>query len=165
MFGIRYAEGLKVLPVLGPVDAVATDKATEYVDLKNLNWATFICQFGAMTSDSTDTVTVTVEASTAQTSNAGEQAIAFKYRLSAAVATDTMGAITDATTTGVAVGATDDNKALIIDVDPAAVAASEDTQRYLRLVLTTSAGVASSLMSVLFVGEPKYAGNSIPSST
>lgn len=165
MFGIRYAEGLKILPILGPVDAVATDKSTEYVDLKNMNWATFLCQFGSITTDVTDTITVTVEASTAQTSNAGEAAIAFKYRLSSAVATDSMGAITDATATGAVITGTDDNKLLIIDVDPAAVAFAEDTDRWLRVVLTTSSGVGASLMSVIFVGEPRYPGNSIPSST
>lgn len=165
MKGIRYAEGLKVLPLLAPVDAAATDKASEYIDLNEMNWATFICQFGNITTDVTDTITVTVEASTAQTSNAGEAAIAFKYRLSGAVATDSMGAITDATATGVVITGTDDNKALIIDVDPAAVTFAEDTQRWLRVVLTTSAGVGISLMSVLFIGEPRYPGNSIPSST
>jgi len=164
MKGIRFAEGLKVLPILAPQNIVATATATSYIDLDLANWATFVVQFGAATSDSTDTCTVTVEASTAGSSNATEAAIAFNYRLSSAVDTDTMGAITAATATGVAVTAADDNKVLIIDVDPAAVAATAD-QRFLRLVLTPNAEMASCNVGAVAYLEHRFPGNSIPSST
>lgn len=163
-YGIRYAEPLKVLPILAPQNIVASATATSYVDLDNANWCSFWVQFGAMTSDSTDVCTVTVEASTAGSSNATEAAIAFQYRLSAAVDTDTMGAITAATTAGVAVTAEDDNKGLWIDVDPSAVAVTAD-RRFLRLVLTPNAEMASCNVGVTALIEPRYKGNSIPSST
>lgn len=165
MKGIRFAEGLKVLPILAPQNIVATATATQYVDLDLVNWATFAVQFGAMTSDSTDTVTVTVEASTAGSSNATEVAIAFNYRLSSAVATDSMGAITAGSTSGVAVTAADDNKVLIIDVDPAVVQATGADFRYVRLVATPNAEMASCNIGVVAYLEHRYPGNSIPSST
>lgn len=165
-YGIRYAEGVKILPLMGDKDIVAVATASSYIDLDNANWATFLVQFGVLTStDSTGEVVVTVEASTAGSSNATEGAIAFSYRLSAAVDTDTMGAITAATTAGVAVINTSDNTLLVIDVDPAAVAAAAATMRYLRVVLTPTAETTVTLASVIGVLESRYIGNSIPSST
>ena len=164
MNGVRYAESIKVLPILTPADIAATATATSYVDLDNANWCSFWVQFGSLTSDSTDAITITVEASTAGSSNATEAAIAFSYRLSAAIDTDTMGAITAATTAGAAIGATDDNKGVWIDVDPSAVAATED-QQFLRLVITPAATVAACVVGVTAFIEGRYKGNSIPSST
>lgn len=162
MKGIRFAEGLKVLPILAPQNIVATATATEYVDLKLANWATFAVQFGAMTSDSTDICTVTVQASTAASSNATEISVAFNYRLSSAVATDSMGAITAATTAGVAVTAADDNKVLVIDVDPASLGGD---YRFVRLVATPNAEMASCNLGAVAFLEHRFPGNSIPSST
>lgn len=162
---IRYAEGLKVLPILQPADIVATATATQYVDLNLVHWATFIVSFGAMTSDSTDTATVTIQASTAGTSNATEITVPFQYRLSAAVATDTMGAITTATTDGVAVTAADDNKVLVIDLDPAVVAAAGTDYRFVRLVVTPNAEMASCVVGANAFLEHRYPANSSPSST
>jgi hypothetical protein len=164
--GIRYAEGLKVLPILAPV-ADSTSVATSYVDLDTAQWASFLVQFGAMTSDSTDTVTITVECSTESDSNATEIQVPFKYRLSAAVDTDTMGAITSAAAaTGAVVTAADDNKLLIVDVDPASLPSltGYTDHRFLRLVLTKSAGLATNIIDVIAVLEPRYPGNAIPSS-
>jgi len=166
-FGIRHAEGVKVLPILAPADIVATATYTSYVDLNMVNWATFLVNFGAVAStDSTGEVVVTVEASTAGTSNATEGAIAFSYRLSAAVNTDTMGAITAATAAGGAVVPEDeDNKVLVIDVDPAVVAASAADRRFVRLLITPTAEITSTIVGAIAVLEHKYPGNAIPSST
>lgn len=164
MNSIRFAEGLKVLPLLAPQAITTSATASSYVDLDGAHWATFLVSLGAWTSDSTDTVTFTVEASTAGSSNATEAAIAYTYRLASAIDTDSMGAITAATTAGVALTATDDNKVLVIDVDPAAVAATAD-RRYLRVVATPSSHNASTLLSVCAFLEPRYPGNSIPSAT
>lgn len=165
-FGIRYAQGLKVLPILGPIDIVATATATQYVDMDELNWLTVLCPFGVVTStDSTGEIVVTVEASTAGSSNGTEGAIAFQYRLSAAVATDTMGAIGSATSAGVAVANTADNTLLVIEIDPAVVSASADTRRYVRVVFTPTSETTVCIVGAIAVGEPRYPGNSIPSST
>jgi len=166
--GIRYAEGLKVLPILAPV-ADSTSVATSYVDLDTAQWASFLVQFGAMTSDSTDTVTITVECSTESDSNATEIQVPFKYRLSAAVdGPDAMSAITSATASGgAAFDAEDDNKLVVIDVDPASLPSltGYTDHRFLRLVLTKSAGLATNIIDVIAVLEPRYPGNAIPSST
>lgn len=162
---LRFAEGFKLLPVLKPQDIVATATASSYVDLDNANWCSFWVNLGALTSDSTDTVTITVEASTAGSSNATEGAIAFYSRLSAAVDTDTLGAIVTNTTTGVAITATDDNKGVWIDIDPSAVAASAADRRFVRVVLTPNAEMASCVVGVTAFLETRFTGNSIPSST
>lgn len=165
---IRFAEGLKVLPILTPAASTAA-RASEYIDLENCHWVSIHALLGAMTSDSTDTITFTVEVSTAASSNATEIKVPFNYRLSAAVQTDTMGAITAAAAaTGVAVNATDDNKLLCIDIDPSVIPSLTGyvDHKFLRLVLTpvTELATAYSVGAVLYA-EPRYKGNSIPSST
>lgn len=161
----NYAEGLKILPILAPVAFTTSAVQSQYVDLKNNHWATFLVSLGLMTSDSTDTVTVTVECSTAGSSNASEIKLAYQYRLSAAVGTDSMGAITAATTDGVVLNAADDDsKLLVIDVDPATIPAKMADGRFLRVVATPSAQVASGVIAITALLEPRYPGNAIPSS-
>jgi hypothetical protein len=165
MKGIRYAEGLKVLPVLAPVDTAASAVSSESVNLREAQWVTFLVNFGNMTSDTTDTVTLTVESSTGSATAATDEAIAFNYRVSSAVATDSMGAITAATSDGFALTSTDDNKCVVIDVDPAYVAAKDTDAQFIRVVATPSAAVAICLLGAIAVIEPRYPGNSMNSAT
>lgn len=164
---INYAESVKVLPLLGCDDIVATATPSKYIDL---NMAAGLLElevnFGDVAStDSTGEVVVTIEASTAASSNATEAAIAFNYRLSAAVDTDTMGAITAATTAGATILASAvDNKTLLCYVDPSAVAATAD-RRYIRAVITPTAEITSTNVGVVARYIPRYAGNAQPSST
>ena len=165
---IRFAEGLKVLPILTPAASTAA-RASEYIDLENLHWVSIHALLGSMTSDSTDTITFTVEASTAASSNATEIQVPFSYRLSAAVATDTMGAITAAAAAaGAVITAEKDNMLLCIDVDPSVIPSltGYTDHKFLRLVLSPSSNLvtAYSVGAVLYA-EPRYKGNSIPSST
>lgn len=164
MNSARYAQGLKMLPVLAPVALTTSAVSCQSVDMDQNHWATFLVSFGVMTSDATDVITVTVEASTASATAATDTAIAFKYRLSAAVGTDTMGAISDATTAGVAITATSDNKMLVIDVDAAVLPAVGDDFKFLRVVLTPSAEHGGSIISAVALLEPRYPGNTIPDS-
>ena len=166
-FGIRYGQGLKVLPILTVADVVATATPTAYFDLDQLNWATVLVSFGAIAStDSTGEVVITVEASTAASSNATEGTVAFSYRLSSAVATDSMGAITAAVAaTGAAIPNTADNTVVLIDIDPAVVAASAADRRYVRLVITPTAEITSTIVGATLIAEPRYPGNAIPFST
>lgn len=157
--GIRYGEGLNVVPVLAPVDqgAAGTD-VSSYVDLRRANWLTFLVMLGAMTSDASDTVTFVVDCSTDGSTTGA--ACAFKYRLSAAVGTNTWGAITDSTSDGAAiVGATDDNKSILIDVDPAVVRAAKTGANWARLEATNVGPI--SLISVCAFTETMYPGNTI----
>lgn len=165
MKGIRFAEGMKILPLVAPVAFTTSAITSKYIDLDNINWATFILEFGVMTSDSTDTMTVTVLASTSGDSTDTGTAIAFNYRLSSAVDTDSMGAITAATVAGVAVTATDDAKVLIVDVDPAALPAALTDAKYLHLVATPNAEHGGGVISMVAICESRYPGNAIPSST
>ena len=166
MKGIRYAEGLKVLPVLAPVDTTTSAVSSGEVWLREAHWVTFLVNFGNFTSDSTDVVVITVESSTGNSTASTDEAIAFSYRLSAAVDTDSMGAITAATSDGVTLGATsDDSKCLIIDVDPAYVTAHDTDAQYVRVVATPSGSVGALLLSAIAVIEPRYPGNSMNSAT
>lgn len=157
--GVRFGEGINVIPVLAPVDQgnAGTDN-TIYVDLKRANWLTFLVMMGAMTSDASDTVTFVVDCSTDGSTTGA--ACAFQYRLSAAVGTNTWGAVTDSTSDGAAiVGATDDNKAILIEVDPATVAAAKEGACWARLECT-NVGPISLISACAFV-ETKYPGQTI----
>ena len=165
MAKIRYAEGLKCLPIIAPVAFTTAVVESEYVDMETHHWASFHIAFGVMTSDSTDTVTVTVECSTAASSNASEVNLAFDYRLSAAVATDTMGAITSATTTGVVVTAEDDAKMLLVEVNPDTIPVALTDGKFLRVVLTPTSDVSAGVVSAVAYLEPRYPANLSPSST
>lgn len=165
--GIRYGEGMKILPILTPADIAAVATYTSYVDLDQVNWATFLVSLGSVAStDSTGEVVITVEASTAGTSNATEGAVAFSYRLSAAVNTDTMGAVTAATAAGgAAIINTADNTVVVIDVDPSVVAASADTRRFVRLLITPTAEITATVVGAIAILEHRYPGNVSISST
>ena len=167
MKGIRFAEGLKVLPLTAPVAFTTSAVASQFVDMKLLNHVSFLVMFGVMTSDSTDTVTVTVEACPiGTTTDSDDQPIAFRYRLSSAVGTDNWGAVTTSSTSGVALTAdANDAMALLIDVDPAEAQTELSTARWLRVVATPSAAIAAGVISVVTVGEPRYPGAEQSSST
>lgn len=163
----RYLENKKAIPVLAPQNIVATATATSFVDLNLAHGVDFLVTFGAMTSDSTDTATVTLLAnavSDTTSSDDSEVSLAFNYRLSSAIGTDAVGAITAATTDGVAITATDDNKVLYIKCDPSAVA-NAGAYRFVRLLITPNAEMASCNVSALALVEPRYAGNVMPSSS
>ena len=160
---IQFGEAVKVVPITAPVDIVATANASAYVDLTEALWATFVVNFGVIT---TGTATITVEASTAGSSNATEAAIPFKYRLSGAVGTDTLGAITAATSDGAAVATDADGKAYIIEVDPAALPANPGaTYKWLRVVVSPTTDMAACLLDVNAYLQPRYPGNSLYSSS
>jgi hypothetical protein len=167
MINPNYAENVKVLPVLAPADIVANATATQYVALKNVaGLLEFQISFGNIAStDSTGGVQVTIEASSAGSSNASESAIAFGYRLSAAVGTDNLGAITAATSAGVQVTESDDNKALLVYIDPSVVTTASSQYTHVRAVLTPTAEVTATVVGATARFTPRYAGNSIPSSS
>jgi hypothetical protein len=163
-----YNENEKVLNLLAPQDIVATATASAYIDVSNAVGAIELqIPFGAVAStDSTGEVVVTIEASTAGSSNATEAAIAFRYRLSAAVATDTMGAITSAAAAGVAVNNASDNCTLFAFVEPSQLAAQGADFKFLRAVITPTAEITSTIVGgVIARFRARYAQNVVPSST
>lgn len=155
-----------VVPLLIPLDRTATAAATPWVDLKTAHDMTFLVYYGALTGGSTgDLVTVTVEAATVADS-AGEAAVAFSYRLSGATGANSWGAVTAATTSGVTLAENaDDNKILLVAIDPAAIAGAKADARWVRLVLTPAANYAASTGCVIGVISPRYKGASMTSAT
>ncbi len=150
-----------IVPLVAPIDAATTTPVqTPYLDIASANRAAFLIYFGVVTSTTaTDTMTITVEASTASTSNAGEEAIAFNYRVSAAVATgNDWGAVTAATSDGVSLGASTvfDGFAMQIDVDPQYVVEKKPDARWVRVVMTESAAYSVLLYTVIGFIAPRY---------
>jgi hypothetical protein len=167
----RFAEKYNVIPLLAPA-AYTSDTAilqSSYVRIDQAHALSFVVPIGNMTSDSTDTITFTVQCSTAGASNATEAAVPFRYRLSNAIDTGGWGAITSVAATGVALTAAEDNKILLIEVDPAEAVATQGQPdaKFVRLVATFAQGdgqigVLGGVQAVL---EPRYPGNAIPSAT
>ena len=168
----RFAEKFKFVPLSAPV-AYTSDTAaiaSSYVKIDQAHWLSFVFPLGNATSDSTDTITLTVECSTAAASNATEVQVPFRYRISNAIDTNGWAAIGTATASdGLALTAADDNKLVLVEVDPAeAVAAHTATDaKFVRLVATFAQGdgqigVVGGIHAVL---EPRYPGNAIPSAT
>jgi len=163
-----HGEAMKILPVLAPADIVATATHSQYVDTDQcVGLVEFEVNFGAITStDSTGQAVVTVESSTSNASTDSGTAIAFQYQLSDAVATDNMGAVTAATSSGVALeSSSDDNKTLVIYVDPAVGKVNGDDHRYIGFVVTPTADVGSTVVGGVMHYTPRYAQASQKSST
>jgi hypothetical protein len=149
------------IPLLAPADITTTATRSSYMDLKGANRAAFLVCFGAITGTTTDTEVVTVEAASAV--DAAEAAVAFSYRLSGAVGTNTWGAITAATTAGVALTVSDDDKLLWIEINPDAMAASK--YRYVRVLLTDTPDMANCVVAVMGVLDASYKQTTFVSAT
>lgn len=150
-----------IVPLVAPVDGTTGNPIQgTYLDLQSANRASILVYFGVVTSSTaTDTMTLTLEASTASTSNASEEAVAFDYRLSAAFATgNDWGAVTAATSAGLALGASTvfDGFMVQIDVDPAAITAKKPDARWVRAVLTPSDAYSAVNYSMVGFIDPRY---------
>ena len=153
----NYDELVHFIPLVSPVDTVSAAVTTAEVDTGECKWLQFYAFFGTVT---TQPVVVTLEECT-DTSGTGNTAMAFNYRLSAAAGTDTMGAITAATSSGVTIGVSDDDKCLIVEVDPNAVAALGGP--YARLVVTPNGSTSACEVAVWALALPRNAQNVVPS--
>jgi hypothetical protein len=149
-----------IVPLFAPLDRAGTLLETPYLDLQSANRASFLLYFGIVTSTTaTDTLTLTMEASTASTSNASEEAVAFQYRVSAAFATgNTWGALTDATSAGVSLGASTvfDGFCIQVDVDPGAITAKKPDARWVRLVGTHTDAYSVMLVTCIGFVDSRY---------
>lgn len=157
--GIRFAEGLQVVPLLAPKSSTA-DQETEHVKLENLHWLTFIVMTDTEAGSASATWNVYVKSTTAEGStNANDYALPFWYR-TANVATDNWGSITAVSTaTGyVQFTAANDEYAILIDVDPDVIYAHDSDATHLYLDLDTAGDNATDVcrVSVLGVFEPRY---------
>lgn len=152
----RFQTMENIVPLVSPVDTVATAVASAFVDLKFALNCTFFAFFGSITSASADQgVVVTIEAATAAASGS-EVAVSYRYRLSSAVADNTWGAITAATSSGVTVGTGDDNKILAVNIDPATLEGQLADARFVRIVITPDAGASATEIAAWAVLDPRY---------
>lgn len=159
------SQELNIVPLLAPVDTAATAIACAFLDLKTAHEASFLVSFGAITSGTADSnVTVTVTAATVQAGTSAA-AIAFNYRLSDAIAANAWGAVTAATSSGVAIGSTDDGKLLMIEIDPAAVQAAKADARWVNVVITPTADHSVTIAGVCALINPRYRGATMVSAT
>ena len=154
----KYGMYENIVPLLAPVDIAANATATPMVDLKTAHDVTFLVSFGVLTSASASVTagpTVTVMCSSGSATTGGT-AIDFNYRLSAAVGTNTWGAVTSCASTGYVADIGGDGKALLIQVDPAAVQADHDLARYVWVKLTPDAEDTVTLCGVIAFVSPIY---------
>ena len=150
-----------IVPLVAPIDGTTTTPINGgYLDLQSANKASILVYFGVVTSSTaTDTLTLTLEASTASTSNATEEAVPFSYRVSdTAAGGNTWGAITDATSDGFSMGASTvfDGFAVLVEIDPAAITAKKPDARWVRAVLTESAAYSVLLYTMIGFIKPRY---------
>lgn len=158
--GPKYGEKIQTVPLYAPQVCTATSGVeSASVKLENVQWLSFLVYWGAMTSDSTDTITVGVETSTAAGSTTNATAIPFKYRLSAVIGDDNQGTITDATASGVTVTAAQANMMLLIDVDPASIPALDSDALYANVFVVPVNIVTNYALGVIGQIEPRYPQN------
>ena len=163
---IRYAENVHIIPIYAPQATTAADLETAHVNIENAQWITFLCGWGALTTDSGDGVIKVYSTTAATTVNAASQS--FQYRLSSAVADDNWGAITsvDSTATaGAPIGDTNENMFMVIDVDPSAVEAADAGAKYIHLLMDGSALATNPSFSAVAFIESRYPQNEHISTT
>jgi hypothetical protein len=169
----RFLEKFNPQPVL-KAQAFTSDTTvvnSAYTKLDNAHWLTYVVPLGDFgTTASSDTLTLTVECSTAAASNATEVQVPFRYRISGKPDSNSMGAITtavatDGFTVSGALGARN-GAILFIEVDPAEALAAhaQADAKFVRLVITASTN-GSGLFSAHAVIAPRYPGNTHISAT
>jgi len=155
MNGIRFAENTIIRPLYVGVGASADSSA--WVDVTKAQWVSFY-----ITSDADTATTVHIEASSAASTNASCEDVAFWYRQSGAVTTagtglgaDTWSAVTTADSAGFAFVA--GGSGILIDVDPSVLPVLNANFRYLhiRFDTVTSYNVAPAFGMTAFI-EPRY---------
>ena len=162
--GVKYAEKIQIVPIYAPQATTAADLETAHVKLENVQWITFLCSWGALTTDGGDGSIKVYSTTAASTANATEQG--FSYRLSSAVGDDNWGAITSVDSTSSApIGEANDNMSMLIDVDPASVVATDSDAQYIHLLMDGSNLGTNAAFGVHAFIEPRYPQNENLSST
>lgn len=150
---MRFSERFKISALTESADVTTNGVDGYSVNMGKLHTGCWLINFGSITAD--DTLKFYVGAS----QGAKTTAIAFKYRLAAAdtkaASSDTFGAFTDATSSGLTLtAATYDHKLLIVEFDSQAIA---DATPY--VTLETAGSATTSNISVVFIGEPRFGSN------
>lgn len=161
---MRYGEGLKIVPLLGPTAASTDSTVSAFVNVANANWIQFLVHCGA-----NDTTTViTVQSCTSNsTSGATLVGVPFEYRISGEMGTDTWGAITTCDSAGFSLTSAYADVSVLIDIDPQDLAANSDITtdyKYLRVALTCTS-YAGNPINVHAVLEPRWSQNGVISAS
>jgi hypothetical protein len=136
-----------IVPITAPAQ-ISSTTVTPNVAMKKYESVQFILALGDLATDSF-TLTVTCSAVTAGST---ATALSFKYRVTAAAGTDTLGDLSAAVTSLVLTHTTYDNKIIIIDVDANELT---DAKPYVGLTLTDP-GSATAYVSVIALLKPRY---------
>ncbi len=161
----RFTQGLNTIPLIAPVDTVATAIPTPLVKLGGAHGGTLFVQFGVITPATADAnIVVTLQAATGAATT-GAAAVAFDYRLSGAVGANTWGAITAATSTGATIASTDDGTMLAIDINPSKIWAAKNDATHVRAVITPDASYTVALVNAFVQLEPRYSQSTMVSAT
>lgn len=158
---MKYVQDYHVLPVLAPADITTNNTNTQFVNVSGALWVEWHCMIGNIAGDTYD---FTVEACTSNATSGGatEITVPFSYRLSSAVGTDTMGAVTACSSAAAApVAAGDDNKLLILSLNPADL---DEGYNYARVHIAYNSGT-NCVVGVNALMLPVYASQSMLSAT
>jgi len=143
-------ERIHIVPAIAPADITTTTTYTDIIGLKEYHHVEFVIVFGAITGD---TIALTVEECD-DISASNTTAIAFRYRKSSAVGTDSMGALTAGASTGITIAATDDNKVVLVDVDSSELSSGYP---YVRVKLDPGGSMSALLVGAIAILYPRYA--------
>ena len=147
---MRNIDGIHEVPLLAPV-SITGATSSDVVGLKKYQSAKLLVMCGALAVD----LTITVTKATSTTASGTD--IAFKYRETSAVGTDSMGAYADALSTGhVLTGTTDNNITTEILIDGADLAPVSGTEYPYVFVTLTPASSSACLVAVMAILEPRY---------
>lgn len=144
---MKNIDAVHVVPALAPVSTTAAVQ-TDVIGLKEYHAVKFLIPVGALAVN----LTITIEECD-DTTPSNSTAIAFSYKKTSAVGTDTIGALTASASTGLLLtGTTDNNKVVEIQIDGSDLSAGYP---YVRAVLTP-ASASACLVSAVAVLEPRY---------
>lgn len=163
MNGLALGQNVQVVPLLASV-ATTTPLASAFVNISNAQEVTF---YVLAITDTTTTVTVECCTTNSTSGGATEDQIGFKYRLSAALGTDTWGAVTAGTTAGAALTGTGGGTyAMIIDLDPTEVAKTlGEDYKYARVSIAAGSNYSAVTRTVSAFLKPRYGQHYIASSS
>ncbi len=164
MKDLRYQSGLDVIPLL--IKEGTVNDESNFVKVGNSHWVTFLVAFGDADTD----ITITLEASSANSTNASSQQVAmthFRVSGAASAGSDTWGAWSDTAndSTGqiTLTATTDTGKLVQIELDPRTL---PDGLNYVHVrFAATSFNAPTPAEAVIAFLEPRYSQDIHVSST
>jgi hypothetical protein len=154
---LNFAEKYHIVGLTSPVDTGNTTVNSDIVNLGKNHSGCFLVYIGTITGD---TAVITVEECD-DTTPSDSTAIDFRYRESGATGTsDAFGDITAATTSGVTVAATDDDKIFLIEIDADELS---DGYPYVRIVVDPGSSASACEVAIVAVLDGRFKQNDAPS--